>query len=464
MAIELRLYQEQAIERLRAAVARDRRVVCVAPTGSGKGKMLAWLAAAKKKHVLIAVHRTELVAQTVAALAEAEVACGIIAAGHAERPEFAVQIAMISTLTRPERLARWAGWDPALMLFDESHHLITKSWGRLIEVFPHAYLIGFTATPLRLDGKGLGRIFKDMVVGATVKELIADGYLSPVVHFAPPSQLDLADIKTIAGDFDAEEAAERMRRARLVGDAIQHYQNHIHGPAIAYACTIAHSRELAAEFCDAGIRAVHVDAGTKEADRAVAVAGLGNGEVDIIFNVGLFTEGLDVPALAGVLLLRPTKSLGLYLQMCGRALRVAPGKDHAVILDHAKNVFEHGLVDDDQVWSLADRSKRKAKKTGPVVRKCPSCAAIIPAAARICPHCDAVLVPELVIPDFADGELQPVDPVMVTRQRIAAMPRWRQLEWAAGNLDRLRLIAEVRGYQPGWAYWEQQRTGGGNQS
>ena len=127
---------------------------------------------------------------------------------------------MVSTLTRPERLARWAGWDPALMLVDECHHLIAKSWGRLIEVFPHAYLIGFTATPLRLDGKGLGRIFKDMVVGATVKELIAAKYLSPVVHFAPPSQLDLANIKTIAGDFDAEEAAERMRRARLVGDAI----------------------------------------------------------------------------------------------------------------------------------------------------------------------------------------------------------------------------------------------------
>ena len=129
-----------------------------------------------------------------------------------------------------------------------------------------------------------------------------------------------------------------------------------------------------------------------------------------------------------------------------------------------KNVFEHGLVDDDQVWSLADRSKRKAKKTGPVVRKCPSCAAIIPAAARICPHCDAVFVPELLIPDVAEGELQPVDPMMVTRQRIAAMPRWRQLEWAAGNLDRLRLIAEVRGYQPGWACWQQQRTGEGNQS
>ena len=140
MAIERRPYQEQAIDRLFAAVARDHRVVCVAPTGSGKGKMLAWLAAAKKKHVLIAVHRTELVAQTVAELAEAEVACGIIpVAGYAERPEFAVQVAMVSTLTRPERLARWARWDPALMLVDECQHLIAKSWSRLIEAFPTVF-------------------------------------------------------------------------------------------------------------------------------------------------------------------------------------------------------------------------------------------------------------------------------------------------------------------------------------
>ena len=460
MAIDLRPYQEQAIERLRAAMARDRRVVCVAPTGSGKGKMLAWLAAAKKKHVLIAVHRTELVAQTVAALAKAEVACGIIAAGHAERPEFAVQVAMVSTLTRPQRLARWAGWDPALMLVDECQHLIAKSWGRLIEVFPHAYLIGFTATPLRLDGKGLGRIFKDMVVGATVKELIAAKYLSEVVHFAPPSQLDLANIKTIAGDFDAEEAAERMRRARLVGDAIAHYQRYIDGPAIAYACTIAHSQELATEFCTAGIRALHVDAGTKETDRAAAVVGLGNGEVDIIFNVGLFTEGLDVPALAGVLLLRPTKSLGLYLQMCGRALRVAPGKERAVILDHAGNCYVHGLVEDDHEWSLNDRNKQSkaAKQTKAAVKVCPICVVVVPAAARLCPQCGAVFAPEPLIPDVAEGELRPVDPMMVTRQRIAAMPRWRQLEWAAGDFDRLKLIADVRGYDPGWVWWQRQRA------
>ena len=464
MAVELRDYQQRTIGPLRAALARDRRVVYVSPTGSGKGFLLAWLAAAKQKRVMIVVHRRELVAQTAKALAEHQLAVGIIAAGHAERPELSVQIAMVSTLTRPERLARWAGWGPALMLVDECHHLIARSWGKLIEVFPHAYLIGFTATPLRLDGKGLGRIFKDMVVGATVKELIAAKYLSPVVHFAPPSQLDLANLKTIAGDFDAEEAAERMRRAKLVGDAIEHYKHHIHGPAIAYACTVAHSEELAAEFCDAGIRAVHVDAGTKEADRAAAVAGLGSGEVDIIFNVGLFTEGLDVPVLAGVLLLRPTKSLGFYLQMCGRALRVAPGKERAVILDHAGNVFAHGLVDDDQVWSLADRSKSKAKKTGPWSRKCPVCAAVIPAAARFAPHCAAVFVPEPLIPDFAEGELRPVDPMMVTRQRIAAMPRWRQLEWAAGDFDRLKLIAEVRGYEPGWAWWQRQRaTTEGNQ-
>ena len=461
MAVELRPYQAEAEGPIREALAKYRRIVVVSPTAAGKGVQIAWMAAgamAKGRRTLIAVPRIELVKQTVAAMARMGIVAGVIASGYLETPEALVQVCLVSSLVRPHRLGRWAGWNPDLLIIDEAHHLIAKTWQRLIETFPLAYIVGFTATPLRLDGKGLGRVFGGMVIVATVKQLIAAKYLSPVVHYAPPSQLDLANLKTVAGDFDAEEAAERMRRAKLVGDAIEHYNRYIHGPAIGYACTVAHSEELTAEFCAAGIRAVHVDAGTKEADRVAAVDGLASGEVDIIFNVGLFTEGLDVPVLAGVLLLRPTKSLGLFLQMCGRALRVAPGKGQAVILDHARNVFEHGLVDDDQLWSLADHSKRKTKKTGPVVRKCPDCAAVIPASARLCPHCDAVLIPDPLIPDFAEGELHPVDPMMVTRQRIAAMPRWRQLEWAGGDFDRLKLIAAVRGYDPGWAWWQRQRA------
>jgi superfamily II DNA or RNA helicase len=464
VAVQLRPYQEVAITPLRVALARHRRVVAVAPTGAGKGVLLAWMsaeAAARGKRVLIALHRAELVPQALAALAGNGVMAGVIAAGHAELPDLPIQVAMVPTLARPQRLERWAALDPDLLVVDECHHLLARSWERLIETWPLAFTIGFTATPLRLDGKGLGRIFKDMVAISTTKELIAGGWLSPIKYLAPPSRFDVAGIRIVAGEFDAEDAARAMRAAHLVGDAIEHYRRHLRGPALGYCCTIAHSRELAAEFCAAGIRARHVDSETPSAERAAAVAGLAGGIVDIVFNVGLFTEGLDLPALAGVLLLRPTQSLGLFLQMCGRALRTAPGKGEAVILDHAANVFRFGLPDDEFEWSLADRERRKAKEAAPV-KRCPECDAIVPRSAKVCPHCDADLCPEAAPPVVVEGELEIVDPREILRRRLAAMPLFRQREWAKGDYDRLRLIADLRGYKRGWAFYEQQRaTAGG---
>jgi superfamily II DNA or RNA helicase len=460
MAVELRPYQQEAIAPLRVSLGRHRRVVAVAPTGAGKGVLLAWMsveAAARGKRVLISLHRIELVRQTLAALAEHQVAAGVIASGHAELPELPIQVGMVPTVARPQRLKRWAAWNPDLLVVDECHHLLAKSWERLIETWPLAYTIGFTASPIRLDGKGLGRIFRDMVMIGTTRKLIAEGWLSPIKYLAPPSRFDAASIEVVAGEFEAESAAAAMRRAHLVGDAIEHYRRHVHGPAIAYACTVAHSQELAAEFAAAGIRARHVDADTALSERAAAVAGLADGKVDVVFNVGLFTEGIDVPAIGGVLLLRPTQSLGLYLQMTGRALRVAPGKKEALILDHAGNCFRFGLPDDDFEWSLKDRDRRPAKE-GASVKRCPECAAIVKAAAKICPHCGADLRPEAAALEVVEGALEVVDPQQLLRRRLAAMPLFRAREWAAGDYRRLRLIADIRGYKAGWAWHEQQRA------
>jgi superfamily II DNA or RNA helicase len=460
MAVELRPYQQEAIAPLRQALVRHRRVVAVAPTGAGKGVLLAWMsveAAARGKRVLIALHRVELVRQTLAALAEHQVAAGVIAAGHAELPELAIQVAMVPTLARPQRLKKWAAWNPDLLVVDECHHLLAKSWERLIEGWPLAYACGFTASPIRLDGKGLGRIFRDLVMIGTTRQLIADGWLAPIKYLAPPSRFDAASIRVVAGEFDAESAAAAMRRAHLVGDAIEHYRRHVHGPAIGFGASISHSQELAAEFAAAGIRARHVDADTPAGKRAAAVAGLADGGVDVVFNVGLFTEGIDVPALAGVLLLRPTQSLGLYLQMTGRGLRVAPGKEEAVIVDHAGNCFRFGLPDDDFEWSLKDRERRPAKEGAPV-KRCPECQAIVKAAAKVCPHCEADLRADAPAPEVIEGTLEIVDPQQLLRRRLAAMPLFRAREWAAGDYRRLRLIADIRGYKAGWAWHEQQRA------
>jgi superfamily II DNA or RNA helicase len=289
--------------------------------------------------------------------------------------------------------------------------------------------------------------------------LIRDGYLAKVKHFAPSLRPDLSKARVRGGDFDGEDAAVAMRRAHLTGDALEHYRKHCRGgPALGYAPTISYSQELAAEFRAAGIKAAHVDADTPAVQREEAVAALATGELQVLFNVGLFTEGLDVPALAGVLLLRPTLSLGLYLQMCGRALRPSPDKEFAVILDHAGNCFVHGLCDDDQEWSLSDRKRRNAKPAEAAVKKCPECQAIVPTATPVCPHCGAVIGAQPAPPPTIEGELEVADPAEIRRRRVAAMPFYRQRQWAGADYERLRFLAEIRGYRPGWAFYEQRRA------
>jgi DNA repair protein RadD len=157
-----------------------------------------------------------------------------------------------------------------------------------------------------------------------------------------------------------------------------------------------------------------------------------------------------------VILLRPTKSLGLYLQMCGRALRPAPGKDYAVVLDHAGNCLRHGLCDDDQEWSLEDRKKRR-REAGVPLKRCPDCGAMVPISARACPCCGADF-PGFEGAPVVEGDLQIADRDAVARVRVAGMSRWRQIAWAGGDFARLKLVGEVRGYRPGWARYEHERT------
>ena len=222
---------------------------------------------------------------------------------------------------------------------------------------------------------------------ATVKQLTAAGWLALARHYAPAVKPDLSAARVRDGDYVAEDAAAAMRREGLVGDAISHYRRLCDGgSALVYASTIEHSIEIAEQFQMAGVPAQHVDGDTPKVKRAQAIAALERGELRVLSNVNLFTEGLDLPALAAVILLRPTMSLALYLQMCGRALRTAEGKEFAVIIDHAANAFKHGLSDEDRVWDLKDR--KRIKKAVAVVKRCPQCGAVTAAASRRCAACD----------------------------------------------------------------------------
>jgi superfamily II DNA or RNA helicase len=413
-------------------------------TGGGKTIVMAEILrslATRGRSAFVLVHRRELIAQTSHKLDLAGVEHGIIAAGHtgANAP---IQIVSVQTLAR--RLAHISA-SPDLILIDEAHHATAGSWASVIGHWPDALRLGVTATPVRLDGRGLSAVFDRLVLGPSVADLVFLGYLSPARIYAPPVRADLHRLAKRAGDFAAGECAERMDRPTVTGDAIDHYRRLAAGQrAIAFCCTVQHAEHVAGSFRAAGIAAATLLGSSPDRDQIVNR--FATNELQVLVTVDVVSEGFDIPAASCAILLRPTASLGLYLQQVGRVLRPAEGKQAAVILDHVGNVHRHGFPDDPRDWSLDDRlrSGRGGGQAAPSVRTCPSCfAAFKP--APICPCCGAHCAPE---PKRAmrqvDGELQELKRV---NAQLRASERKR-----ARTLPELLAIAAQRGYSPGWAY------------
>lgn len=442
----LRPYQATGVAEIRAAFAAGtKHVVYVAPTGSGKTVLFAYVVAgavARGNSVVIVGHRQEIVDQIGEALAALGVAHGIIAAGHPETPG-PVQVASAATLVR-----RLGPLDPPdLLVLDEAHHAVAGTWERIIAAAPEARILGCTATPERLDGKGLSDVFDTMVLGPSVAELIAAGYLSKFAAFAPDRSPDLAGVRSRGGDFAVEQLSQAMSSGVVIGAAVDEYARRCPGaPAIVFAVDIAHSQLVAERFAERGYRAAHVDGNTPADERRAMIAALGTGELQVLCNCGLISEGVDVPNVVAAILLRPTKSLALHLQQVGRALRPAPDKPRALILDHAGNTLRHGLPDEPRAWSLEGRGKGESAGSA-VVTRCRQCGALNPAAAMVCIECGAELRQRRSHVEVDTGTL-----VAAQTLRLMAMTYGEALRWAGSDEARLRLIAKARGYKSGWVF------------
>jgi len=443
---DLRPYQHRAIDDLRNAYRSGARApLLVAPTGAGKTVILASITAsatARGRKVLILVHRRELIHQASSKLAGAGVEHGIIAAGI-EPSQQPVQVASVQTLVR--RLAT-INWEPCLIIIDEAHHAAAGSWSSILSHWPGALRLGVTATPCRLDGRGLGDSFDALIEGPSVQMLTSAGYLSPARIFAPPIVADLSGIRTRAGDYANDQAAAAMDRPTVTGDAIHHYHRLADAQqAIAFCCNVAHAESVRDAFATSGISAALLLGGT--ADRDGVVAAFAAGTIRVLVTVEVVSEGFDIPAASVAILLRPTQSLGLYLQQVGRVLRPAPGKDAAIILDHVGNVTRHGFPDDHRDWTLDDGIRRNKGTAAPSVRTCPECYAAFKPQPQ-CPVCGAQCAPirSTKIRQMA-GELQELKREAV-RHRIAE----RRKQGSARTLEQLLALANERGYSPGWAY------------
>jgi superfamily II DNA or RNA helicase len=448
-APELRSYQETGVADIRASFANGARAVLYqAPTGSGKTVLFTYVvqkAVARGNRVCILGHRQEIIEQIGDALYAMGVDHGSIAAGYPETPDLPVQVASVATLVR--RLDRLHELD--LLVVDECHHAVAGTWRTIINAMPDAKVLGCTATPERLDGQGLNDIFDVLITGPSVADLIEGGYLASFTAYAPARDLDLTGVKTRAGDFAVDQLAGVMSNTVVIGSAVDEYMRLCPGaPAICFCVDIAHSKLVAARFAAAGYRAAHIDGDTPKDERRDLIRALGSGDLQVLANCSLISEGLDVPGVVAAILLRPTKSLALYLQQVGRALRPASGKTRALILDHAGNTYRFGPADAPHQWSLEGRAKTRSAT--PLVRRCKECGALNPLAAIICEACGA--------------ELQckpPIQRVEVPTNTLVEIERLRAMSygWAGANESRLCQIAKARGYKQGWVYYRLREQG-----
>lgn len=458
--MELRQYQIDVVEACRIAIRSGaKRLLLEAPTGSGKTVIASHIienAADKGKRILFLAHRRELVHQCADKLRAFGVDHGIIMAGEFLQYEFEVQVASIDTLRVRALNAGAIPLPKADVIFvDEAHRSLAPTYIKLMDEYPDAVVIGMSATPCRTDGKGLGDIYQTMVHCPGVRELTEAGYLVPITYYAPTVP-DLTGVKINRGDYDPRQLEKAMDKRQLVGDVVSHwFRLGRDRPTIVFASGVQHSIHLRDEFCKAGVSACHVDGEMSRAAREDAINGLRDGTYQVVTNCMVLTEGFDMPELSCNILARPTKSLGLYLQMAGRTLRPADGKDDCLLIDHSGNVYQHGFVDDPRLWTLKesphlnmDHVRQKEERVAKTIT-CVECGHVYE-RQLICPKCGHTPQKKGRYIETRHGELTRLDKnKRRTAKKKVYSPTDRR-RW----YNMLRFHAAEKEYKPGWANWK----------
>jgi DNA repair protein RadD len=445
------------------------RIVCVAPTGAGKTIIASAIIRkyhAAYKSVLFLSHRIEITKQTSDKLTRFCVPHGVIQADLPEllRPQERIQVASIQTLVaRAMRSDRMELPSADLIIFDEAHHCLAKTYRKIAEAYPDAIKLGLTATPCRGDNRGLGTDFGTMIQAPQVPELIKLGVLVPTRVYAPVDP-DLKGVRTVAGDYNQKQLAERMDQSGLVGDIISHWLRYgERRKTVCFATSVEHSIHIRDEFCAHGVRCEHIDGSTPEDERNKTLARLASGDAEVVSNCMVLTEGWDMPEVGCIILARPTKSFQLYRQMIGRAIRSCShtGKQNAIVLDHAGATFRHGLVEDPVEWTLDEDHKvenktheaRTSEYSQRKLIECPQCSALR-TAGEACPHCG--FLPQRRGQAFVcdDGELGLIEGGRAKRQTYSA---YEQHLWHA----MLAWTARENGYKLGWAAHKHKEKFGG---
>lgn len=484
MGIELRPYQVNGIAEVKRVLSSGKRApILIAPTGSGKTVVASAIiesAVSKGKRVLFLAHRIELISQAAMKLAQFGIEHRVIAPSDAVRrmkiqqfrelnrsyvnPLAAVSVGTVQTVSR-----RLAMQPPDIIIIDECHLSIAPTYQKCVAEFPRAIVLGLTATPTRLDGRGLGEMYDAMVKLAEPQEIADMWFLVPMRFFAAAHLPDLSGIKKVRGDYDQKGLAEAVDKPALIGDAVDHYRRVARGrPAMAFCVSIKHAEDTAAAFVAAGYRAVATSGNTSDDDRAGHIAGLANGTIDVVCNCALYIEGLDCPVISCIILLAPTQSLPRYLQSVGRGSRPAPGKRDCIVLDHAGNCRRHGFPYDSREWSLdgaVTRTRSASDEPDVTIATCPECFTVHEPAPQ-CPACGYIYPAKVRKLIQEEGELVEITASEQVRlkleqeeaKRRESLERKRQ-EARADTLDALIELAKSRGYRYPEA-WAKHRIAG----
>lgn len=399
---ELRNYQTGAIVQLRDCVVNGlKKVIMVLPTGGGKSIIFGQIisnAIDKGKTVLWLVHRRNLVFQMRDVLQGFGIDCGLIMAGNDSDTKLPVQLCTIQTLSRRLQLADPFNnrffIDADLVLIDEGHRSLSKTYMDLIELYQDKIIISCTATPTRSDGMGMGKVYEAIVNVAGVQELIDQKYLSPVRYFAAKAP-DLKDVKIARGDYVVKELGKKMNKTKLNGDIVENWLKFGEDrQTIVFCVNVKHSIAICEEFIKRGVSAEHLDAKSGDDERNDVFQRMEDGDIKVICNVGLYQEGLDVPDVSCIVMARPTKSMVLWRQCCGRGLRISIGKEDCFIFDHGGVIEEHGFLEDEIEWSLSGKDvawkKKRKSKSEPKPAKCRVCGEIF-VGLKTCPRCNTEL-------------------------------------------------------------------------
>lgn len=449
----LREYQDELVNNIKFKILHGYKSICaVSPTGSGKTIVIADIvkkAIEKSNRIYIGAHRKEIIEQISKALNSFNIPHGIISPDYPEDHSYLVYVFSVQTLIK--RLDKYPA--PSILLIDECHHLVgDNTWAKICKYYLQALILGFTATPIRTNGQGLGieagGFFDCLVLGKTTEWLTEQGYLSPARYFVPPQVVDLAGIRTTAGDYNSQDLEERLNKSLITGDAISHYLTICpNTPALAFCTTVKHAEAVAAEFEASGIPSGVLHGKTDKVTRKFLLDSLGNGTIKILAVVDIVSEGTDIPRVQTAIMLRPTLSLSMFLQMIGRILRPFEGKNFAFIIDHVGNVLRHGFADSPRNWTLKGTKKsKKNQETNIQIKQCANCFCWHKPSPA-CPNCGykyKVISKNLKV---EVGELTELTKDEQIKLRIKLNEEVKK----AKTLDELKEIEKKRGYKKGWA-------------